>query len=158
VQDQRPVEERADVLVFTSEPMSRPLQITGPVRVELWASSRAVDTDFTAKLVDVRPDGYAMNLLDGIIRAHYRDSPSRSELMEPDRPYPFTIDLWSTSNVFLPGHRIRLEISSSNFPRFDRNPNTGEPFGVGAEGRPARQTVFHQHDRPSCVVLPVIPR
>ena len=158
VRDQRPVEERRDVLVFTSEPMERPLEITGPVSVELWASSSAVDTDFTAKLVDVHPDGYAMNLLDGIIRARYRDSASDPELMEPGRPYRFTIDLWNTSNVFLPGHRIRLEISSSNFPRFDRNLNTGAAFGQGTSGPVAQQTVFHTADRPSAVVLPVIPR
>jgi putative CocE/NonD family hydrolase len=158
VRDQRPVEERPDVLVFTSEPLERPLEITGPVTVELWASSSAVDTDFTAKLVDVRPDGYAMNLLDGIIRARYRDSAHRPEPMEPGRPYRFEIDLWATSNVFLPGHRVRLEISSSNFPRFDRNLNTGQPFGEGTSGPAANQTVFHTADRPSCVVLPVIPR
>jgi putative CocE/NonD family hydrolase len=152
------VEQRRDVLVFTSEPIDRPIEITGPVSVELWASSSAVDTDFTAKLVDVHPDGYAMNLLDGIIRARYRDSASRPEPMEPGQPYRFTIDLWSTSNVFLPGHRIRLEVSSSNFPRFDRNLNTGQPFGQGAAGVTAHQTVFHQADRPSAVVLPVIPR
>ena len=158
VQDQRPVEERPDVLVFTSEPMTRPMEITGPVTVELWASSSAVDTDFTAKLVDVRPDGYAMNLLDGIIRARYRDSAETPELMEPGRPYRFTIDLWATSNVFLPGHRIRVEISSSNFPRFDRNLNTGAAFGEGTSGVVARQQIFHDRDRPSAVVLPVIPR
>ena len=150
--------ERPDVLVFTSEPLQAPLEITGPVRVELWASSSAVDTDFTAKLVDVRPDGYAMNLLDGIIRARYRNSASSPEPMEPGRPYRFEIDLWATSNVFLPGHRIRLEISSSNFPRFDRNLNTGAPFGEGAAGVVARQEVFHDRLRPSAVVLPVIPR
>ncbi|MDH5291530.1 MAG: CocE/NonD family hydrolase, partial [Acidimicrobiia bacterium] len=158
VRDQRPVEERRDVLVFTSEPMERPLEVTGPVSVELWASSSAVDTDFTAKLVDVHPDGYAMNLLDGIIRARYRDSASDPELMEPGRPYRFTIDLWNISNVFLPGHRIRLEISSSNFPRFDRNLNTGAAFGEGTSGPVAHQTVFHTAERPSAVVLPVIPR
>jgi putative CocE/NonD family hydrolase len=158
VRDQRPVEERPDVLVFTSEPLERPLEITGPVTVELWASSSAVDTDFTAKLVDVGPDGYAMNLLDGIIRARYRDSARQPQPMEPGRPYRFEIDLWATSNVFLPGHRIRIEISSSNFPRFDRNLNTGQPFGEGASGPAASQTVFHTAERPSCVVLPVIPR
>ncbi len=157
VQDQRPVEQRQDVLVYTSEALDRPLEITGPVTVELWASSSAVDTDFTAKLIDVHPDGYAMNLLDGIIRSRYRDSTEEPRLMEPGAPYRFEIDLWATSNVFLPGHRIRLEISSSNFPRFDRNLNTGEPFGEGAAGMPAQQTIFHQHDRPSCLVLPVIP-
>jgi putative CocE/NonD family hydrolase len=158
VQDQRPIEERSDVLVYTSDPMEQPLEVTGPVTVTLWASSSALDTDFTAKLVDVHPDGYAQNLLDGIIRARYRDSTAEPKLMEPGRPYPFTIDLWATSNVFQRGHRIRLEISSSNFPRFDRNLNTGEQFGEGAKGLPAHQTVFHQADKPSSLVLPVIPR
>ena len=99
-----------------------------------------------------------MNLLDGIIRARYRDSAEEPQLMEPGAVCRFRIDLWATSNVFLPGHRIRLEISSSNFPRFDRNLNTGAPFGEGAAGVTAQQTIFHQADRPSCLVLPVIPR
>ena len=158
VQDQRPVEERQDVLVYTSEPLEQPLEITGPVTVALWASSSAVDTDFTAKLVDVHPDGYAQNLLDGIIRARYRESESAWRLMEARRPYRFTIDLWATSNLFLPGHRIRLEISSSNFPRFDRNLNTGEAFGEGIKGTPASQTVYHQSDMASHILMPVIPR
>lgn len=158
VQDQRPVEGRNGVLVYTSQPLGQALEITGPVTVTLWASSSAVDTDFTAKLVDVHPDGYALNLLNGIIRARYRNSPSTPELMEAGKPYPFTLDLWATSNVFLPGHRIRLEISSSHFPEFDRNLNTGEPFGEGTQGVTAQQTVFHQQDKPSYVLLPVIPR
>jgi putative CocE/NonD family hydrolase len=158
IQDQRQVEERQDVLVYTSEPLEYPLEITGPVTVSLWASSSAVDTDFTAKLIDVRPDGYAQNLVDGILRARYRESASAPRLIEAGKPYLFTIDLWATSNVFLPGHRIRLEISSSNFPRFDRNLNTGEPFGEGTRGIAARQTVFHQRDMASHVLLPVIPR
>jgi len=152
------VEERQDVLVYTSEPIEQSLEITGPVTVALWASSSAVDTDFTAKLVDVHPNGYAQNLLDGIIRARYRESASAPKLMEAGKPYLFTVDLWATSNVFLPGHRIRLEISSSNFPRFDRNLNTGEPFGEGTKCVPAQQTVFHQQDMASYVLLPVIPR
>ena len=158
VQDQRPVEGRSDVLVYTSNPLDEALEITGPVTVSLWASSSAVDTDFTAKLVDVHPDGYARNLLDGIIRARYRESEESPKLMEPGTPYPFTIDLWATSNVFLPGHRIRLEISSSNFPRFDRNLNSGAAFGEGTRGLSAQQTVFHQQDMASNVLLPVIPR
>ena len=158
VQDQRPVEERPDVLVYTSEPFTQVLEITGPMSVTLWASSSAVDTDFTAKLIDVHPDGYAQNLLNGIIRARYRDSASTPTLMEAGKPYQFTIDLWATSNVFLPGHRLRLEISSSHFPEFDRNLNTGEPFGEGTQGVSAQQTVFHQGDRASFVLLPVIPR
>ena len=112
VQDQRPVEERTDVLVYTSDPLEQPLEITGPVTVALWASSSAVDTDFTAKLVDVHPNGYAQNLLDGILRARYRESASAPKLMEANKPYLFTIDLWATSNVFLPGHRIRRTSTS----------------------------------------------
>ena len=158
VQDQRPVEERNDVLVYTSEPITQALEITGPVTVTLWASSSAIDTDFTAKLVDVHPDGYAQNLLNGIIRARYRDSATTPQMMEVGKPYQFTLDLWATSNVFLPGHRIRLEISSSHFPEFDRNLNTGEAFGEGTQGVTAQQTVFHQEDRASHVLLPVIPR
>jgi hypothetical protein len=158
VQDQRPVEERPDVLVYTSDPLDQPLEITGPVTVALWAASSAVDTDFTAKLVDVHPNGYAQNLLDGIIRARYRESASAPRMMEAGKPYLFTIDLWAISNVFLPGHSVRLEISSSNFPRFDRNLNTGEPFGEGTKGIPARQTVFHQAEMASHLLLPVIPR
>jgi uncharacterized protein len=158
VQDQRPVEERNDVLIYTSAPFEQPLEITGPVTVSLWASSSAVDTDFTAKLVDVHPNGYAQNLLDGIMRARYRESASAPKLMEAKKPYLFTIDLWATSNVFLPGHCIRLEISSSNFPRFDRNLNTGERFGEGTKMIPAQQTIFHQEDMASHVLLPVIPR
>ena len=158
VQDQRPVEERNDVLVYTSEPITQALEITGPVTVTLWASSSAIDTDFTAKLVDVHPDGYAQNLLNGIIRARYRDSATTPQMMEAGKPYQFTLDLWATSNVFLPGHRIRLEISSSHFPEFDRNLNTGEAFGEGTQGVTAQQTVFHQEDRASYVLLPLIPR
>ena len=158
VQDQRPAEQREDVLVFTSEPLERPLEVTGPITAELWAASTARDTDFTAKLVDVRPDGYAMNLVEGIIRARYRESGSRPTPIEPGRAYKYTIDLWATSNVFLPGHRIRVEVSSSNFPRYDRNPNTGAAFGQGTEQVPARQTVFHRGAMASHIVLPVAPR
>jgi hypothetical protein len=158
VADQRAVEARADVLVYTSEALDRPLEVTGPIRVTLWAASSAVDTDFTAKLVDVHPDGYARNLLDGIIRARFRDSSSGPSPITPDQPYRYTIDLWATSAVFLPGHRIRLEVSSSNFPRFDRNLNTGAPFGEGVEYRNAEQVVFHEAGMTSCVHLPVIPR
>jgi putative CocE/NonD family hydrolase len=145
-------------LVYTSEPLEQPLEITGSVSVVLWASPSAVDTDFTAKLVDVHQDGYAQNLVDGMIRARYRESSSAPRLMEAGRPYRFTIDLWATSNVFLPGHRIRLEISSSNFPHFDRNLNTAEAFGEGTKGISAKQMVFHQQEMGTHVLLPVIPR
>ena len=158
VQDQRPVEERNDVLVYTSDPLEQPLEITGPVTVALWASSSTVDTDFTAKLVDVHPNGYAQNLLDGIIRARYRESASAPKLMESGKPYLFTIDLWATSHVFLPGHSLRLEIASSNFPRFDRNLNTGEEQATGTRWQTAAQTIFHDQRYPSHILLPVIPR
>jgi putative CocE/NonD family hydrolase len=158
VQDQRRVEERQDVLVYTGEPVTTPLEVTGPVVVKLFAATSAPDTDFTAKLVDVRPDGYAQNLADGIIRARYRESRSRPSQLTPGQVYELTIDLWATSHVFLPGHSIRLEISSSNFPRFDRNLNTGEDQATGTRYQSAEQTIFHDQRYPSHVLLPVIPR
>ena len=158
VEDQRSVEDRQDVLAYTSEPLPRDLEITGPISVRLFASSTAVDTDFTAKLVDVRPDGYAHNLQDGIIRARFRSSVSEPSLIEPGRVYEYEIDLWSVSHLVKAGHQIRLEVSSSNFPRFDRNPNTGAPIGQDSRMETARQTVHHSGDYPSHVVLPIIPR
>jgi putative CocE/NonD family hydrolase len=158
VMDQRPVEARADVLVYTSAIVTDPLEVTGPLVVTLHAASSARDTDFTAKLVDVRPDGYAQNLADGIVRARYRSSRETASLLAPGEVARFTIDLWATSHVFLPGHRLRLEISSSNFPRFDRNLNTGEDQATGTRTQAAQQTVFHDGRYPSHIVLPVIPR
>jgi putative CocE/NonD family hydrolase len=158
VQDQRHVEERQDVLVYTSEPLTVPLEVTGPLTVQLYAATSAPDTDFTAKLVDVRPDGYAHNLADGVIRARYRQSRTRPSLLTPGQVYQFTIDLWATSHVFLRGHRLRLEISSSNFPRFDRNLNTGEDQATSSRLQAATQTVFHEQRYPSHILLPVIPR
>ena len=155
--DQRSVEYRNDVLVYTSAPLEDDLEVTGPVIVKLHARTDALDTDFTAKLVDVHPDGYAVNLCDGIIRGRYRESTSQQKLLEPGTIYEFTIDLWPTSNVFLKGHRVRVDISSSNFPRFDRNPNTGNKFGEDAETQVAHQEVFHDRLRPSHIILPVIP-
>lgn len=154
--DQRPVEAREDVLVYTSEPLREPLNVTGPVKVILHASSSATDTDWTAKLVDVHPCGYARNLTDGIIRARYRNSMSAPELIEPREIIEYEIDLWATSNVFKPGHRIRVEISSSNFPRFDRNPNTGELPGRSTDVKSALQTVHHEPGHLSRIVLPVV--
>ena len=155
--DQRPVEMRPDVLCYTSEPLGTDTEVTGPVRVVLYASTDAPDTDWTAKLVDVSPTGYAMNLCDGIVRARYRDSRSDPTLLEPGAIYRYEIDLGPTGNVFRAGHSIRVEISSSNFPHYDRNPNTGHEFGVDAETRQARQTVHHTAAHPSHIVLPVIP-
>lgn len=156
--DQSAVEAREDVLVYTSPVLEEPVEVTGPVILNLYASSTAPDTDFTAKLVDVHPDGKAYNLCEGIIRARYRNSKVNLELIEPGKIYPYRLDLWVTSNLFKPGHRIRLEVSSSNFPRFDRNPNTGEPFGTSAKLVKATQTIFHDRDHPSHLVLPIIPR
>jgi putative CocE/NonD family hydrolase len=155
--DQQSIEYRSDVLVYTSEPLEEDLEVTGPVIAKVFASTDGRDTDFTAKLVDVHPDGYALNLCDGIIRGRYRESTSTQKLLEPGEVYEFTIDLWPTSNVFLKGHKVRVEISSSNFPRFDRNPNTGNTFGQDDELRVAQQTVLHDRTRASGIILPVIP-
>jgi putative CocE/NonD family hydrolase len=152
--DQRPVEMRADVLCYTSSPMEADTEFTGPIKVVLHAASDAPDTDWTAKLVDVAPSGYARNLCDGIIRARYRESRTTPTLIEPGKVYEYMIDVGVTGNVFRKGHRLRLEISSSNFPRFDRNPNTGHAFGRDSELRPARQAVFHSSQYPSRLILP----
>jgi len=155
--DQREAEARADVLIYSTEPLEEDLEVTGPVKMVLYASSSAPDTDFTAKLVDVDPCGFARNLTEGIIRARYRESFAHEKMLKPGEVTEFTIDMWSTSNLFQKGHRIRLEISSSNFPRFDRNPNTGHPQFADAETRPAIQTVMHNRGFASHLVLPVIP-
>ncbi|MEE3249479.1 MAG: CocE/NonD family hydrolase [Chloroflexota bacterium] len=156
--DQNAVEERQDVLVYSTPPLEKDTEVTGPVTVTLWASTSTTDTDFTAKLVDVCEDGCARNLTDGIIRARYRDSMSNPTLLEPNRAYCYEIDLWATSNVFKVGHRIRLEVSSSNFPRFDRNTNTGNIIAEDTELRPALQTVFHDVQQASYISLSVVPR
>ena len=156
--DRRDTQQRPDVLVYTSDPLTQPIEVTGPVQLVFWASSSARDTDFTAALSDVHPDGTARALTDGILRARYRTSRTAPSLLTPGEPYEFTIEIGATSNVFLPGHRIRVEVSSSNFPRYDRNPNTGAPFATDAAIVVARQTVFHDAGRPSRVVLPVVPR
>jgi putative CocE/NonD family hydrolase len=155
--DQSELAGRTDVLVFTTDPLQTDVEVTGPIVVKLWASSSALDTDFTAKLIDVHSDGKAYNLVDGIIRARYRDSFEEPVLLEPGEVYEYEIDLWATSNVFKAGHRIRVDISSSNFPRFDRNPNTGHAFGLDAELQTATQTIYHDAEHPSHIVLPVIP-
>jgi uncharacterized protein len=156
-QDQRPAEARSDVLVFATPAFTQEFEVTGPVSADLYVSSSAVDTDFTAKLVDVWPNGFAQNLTDGILRMRYRNSQSKSELMNPGEVYHVTVDLWATSNVFLPGHKLRLEISSSDFPRFDRNLNTGEEQARGTRMVKAENVIFHDKEHPSALVLPVIP-
>lgn len=156
--DQTAVEEREDVLVYSTPPLPEDVEVTGPVKLILHAASSAPDTDFTAKLVDVHPDGKSFNLCDGIIRARYRNGLAKETLLEAGKAEQFEIDLWVTSNLFKRGHRIRLEVSSSNFPRFDRNPNSGKPFGTDTELLTARQTILHDAQHPSRLVLPVIPR
>jgi putative CocE/NonD family hydrolase len=158
-----PLGDRPDVLVFQTEPLAAPLEVIGPLVVKLWASSDGPDTDFTAKLVDVWPpnpdfpEGLALNVADGIVRARYRDSLTTPTFLEPGRAYEFTIELYPTALVFGAGHRIRLDISSSSFPRYDVNPNTGEPLNANEGWRVATNTVFHDPDHPSRIVLPVIP-
>jgi hypothetical protein len=154
--DQRPVEARNDVLVFSSPALAEDVEVTGPVSLELFASSSAVDTDFTAKLVDVYPDGFAQNLTEGIIRARYRDYSEKAELLNPAQVYKFNIDLWATSNVFKKGHRLRLEISSSNFPRFDRNLNTGEEASTGRSFVSATNLILHDAQHPSALLVPIV--
>ena len=156
--DQTKVEERDDVLVYSTPPLEQDVEVTGQVKLILHAASSARDTDFTAKLVDVQADGKAFNLCDGITRARYRNGMENPSLLEPGKAERFEIDLWVTSNLFKRGHRIRLEVSSSNFPRFDRNPNSGKTFGTDTELLPAKQTIFHDAKHPSHLVLPVIPR
>jgi uncharacterized protein len=155
--DQRAVENRDDVLIYSTPAFTQDTEVTGPVSLELFARSSAVDTDFTAKLVDVGPDGFAQNLAEGILRARYRDSQEKPTLMNPGQVYKFTIDLWSTSNVFLKGHNLRLEVSSSNFPRFDRNLNTGEIASSGRNYVSATNTIFHDAEHPSVLTVPVVP-
>jgi hypothetical protein len=146
------------VLVYSTPPLASDMEVTGPVTLELYASSSAVDTDFTAKLVDVAPDGFAQNLTEGILRASYRESTAEAKPLVPGKIYEFKIDLWSTSNVFLKGHQIRVEVSSSNFPRFDRNLNTGKSASTDATFVKATNTVYHDAQHPSALVLPVVAR
>jgi putative CocE/NonD family hydrolase len=149
--------------VFQTEPLAEDLTVIGPIVAKLWASTDGPDTDFTAKLVDVYPpspdfpDGLALNIADGIVRGRYRNSLGHAEMMEPGRAYELTIEPYPTALVFRAGHRIRLDISPSSFPRFDVNPNTGEPLGRNTGWRIAENAVFHDPARPSRLILPVIP-
>jgi putative CocE/NonD family hydrolase len=157
-QDQTEVEKRPDVLVYSTPPLDQDLEVTGPVRLYLYAKSSEVDTDFTAKLVDVWPGGFAQNLTEGILRARYRESTAAASPLIPGRIYKFNIDLWSTSNVFLKGHRIRVEVSSSNFPRFDRNLSFLGEGGTGSTFVDATNTIYHDTAHPSALVLQSVPR
>jgi putative CocE/NonD family hydrolase len=162
-EDERPLSARNDVLVFRTPPLDRDMEVTGRLVVKLWASSSAVDTDFTAKLMDVYPPsadfpaGFDLNVGDSIVRARYRDSLTRATPMKPGQVYAFTIELYPTSLVFKQGHRIRLDVSSSNFPRFDANPNTGEPLNDNRRWTVAENAIFHDAEHPSHILLPVVP-
>ncbi len=156
--DERPNESRPDVLVYSTPPLDRDVEVTGWVKLTLFASSSAPDTDFTAMLTDVDPSGYSRFLTDGIVRARYRNSTTKAEAIEPGKIYEYTIDLWATSNLFKAGHRIRLGVSSSNFPRFNRNGNTGELIANSKRLVKAQQTIYHDDRHPSALVLPIIPR
>ncbi len=161
--DTLPLSARQDVVVFQTPPLEKDVEITGRLVVKLWASSNAPDTDFTAKLIDVYPPsrdfpaGVDLNIGDSIVRARYRESLKVAKMLEPNRPFEFTIEMYPTSLVFRRGHRIRLDISSSNFPRFDVNPNTGEPLNQNRRWRIAENAVYHDPQHPSRIILPIIP-
>jgi putative CocE/NonD family hydrolase len=161
--DSKPLSARNDVLVFQTAPLDRDIEVTGRLIVKLWASSNAPDTDFTAKLIDVYPPnrdfpaGVDLNIADSIVRARYRNGPGKAELLQPGQPYEFTIEMYPTSLVFQRRHRIRLDISSSNFPRFDVNPNTGEPLNDNRRWQIAENSVYMDANHPSRIILPLIP-
>ena len=161
--DTKPLSARNDVLVFQTPPLANDIEVTGRLVVKLWASSSALDTDFTAKLVDVYPpngdfpSGVDLNIADSIVRARYRNGLGRAELLKPGQPYEFTIEMYPTSLVFKRGHRIRLDVSSSNFPRFDINPNTGEPLNNNRRSQLAENTIYLDAKHPSQIILPVTP-
>ncbi|WP_411820611.1 CocE/NonD family hydrolase [Hyphococcus formosus] len=156
--DQAPLDNRRDVLRFVSEPFATPTEITGPISAEIYAESSAKDTDFMAKLVVVRPDGTTFNLVDGVIRARYRNGFEKPELIEPGEVYKYTIDLWATSYLLAPGEKLRVDITSSNYPRLARNLNTGAEFAKTTKMKVARQTIHMSKEHPSKIVLPIIPR
>jgi putative CocE/NonD family hydrolase len=157
-EDYRPVERRDDVLVYTSEPLAEHLTVCGPIKVELYASSTAKDTDFMGMLIDVWPEGYAQRLIDGMVRARYRGGMDKASLIEPGKVYAYTLDLWNTCQTFKKGHRIRLQIASSAFPKYDRNAQTGDNLAKATELQKAEQRIYHDKNRPSHIVLPVVPK
>ena len=156
LKDRRNLSKRKDVLIFETEDLMTDIEITGPIGLELFASSSASDTDFTAALVDVYPDGYSLLIQEGILRASYRDKEAEPSQLVPGTVYQFNIDLWASSYTVPSGHKLRLEISSSNFPRFARNLNNGEPFGMSDRIEVAKQTIYHSVQFPSRLLLPVM--
>ncbi len=151
--DHRPVERR--ILTYTSSPLESDLTVVGPVKAVLYGTSSAPDTDWVVRLCDVWPDGRALSVCDGILRARYRNFLSHAELMKPGQVYRFEVDLWATAQVFGAGHRLRVEVASSDFPRYDRNPNTGGTFGADNHRYGAHNTLFHDRSRPSHILLPL---
>jgi putative CocE/NonD family hydrolase len=143
--------------VYTTPAFTKNTEVTGPVTMDLYVSTSAVDTDFTGKLVDVWPNGFAQNLTEGILRLRYRNSQEKPEAAKPGEIYHVIVNLWATSDVFLAGHRLRLEISSSNFPRFDRNLNTGETQATGTKMVKATNVIYHDKEHKSALVVPIIP-
>jgi putative CocE/NonD family hydrolase len=158
-----PLAARPDVLVFETESLATDMEVTGPIVAKLWISSDRPDTDFTIKLIDVYPpnedypDGFAMNVTDGILRVRYRKSWEKPEPLQPGEVAQVTVEAFPTANLFKRGHRIRLDVSSSNFPHFDVNPNTGDPEGTGLTRQVARNTLYLDRERASYVVLPIVP-
>ena len=161
--DRTDIEQRDDVLTFTTDSLTRDIEVTGPISATIWASSDALDTDFTAALIDVEPatedsSEKAIILCEGIVRARFRNGTDSPELMTPGEVYEFSIDMWDTSNLFKEGHKIRVEISSSNFPRYNRNLNSGNEIATDTQIVVANQTIYHDSEKPSHITLPVIPR
>lgn len=153
--DQRTVEARQDVLVYTSQPLAEALEVTGPITAHLWISSFAPDTDVVVRLVNVWPNGFAQNVTDGIVRMRYRNG-EQPEYLQPDHPYEVTVDLWATSQVFLPGHCIRVDITGGSFPRWDRNPQSTDLPTQATILQAARHTILHDIDHPSAILLPIV--
>ena len=154
--DNSSIERRDDVLVYSTESLEEDTEVTGPVKAKIYASSDSLDTDFMVKLLDVRPTGFAQRLTDGMVRARFREGTESQVLMEPGEVYPFEIDCWNTSHVFKKGHKIRIEVASSAFPKYDRNLNTGETLGQTTEMKIATQKIYHSEEYPSAVILPII--
>lgn len=154
--DQSPLDSRKDIVRFASDPLTDPVTIAGPVKMDLHAATDGRDTDWMVKLIDVHPDGKAYPMAEGILRARFREGLDAVKLLDPGRTYRYTVDMVGTAVVFLPGHRIRVDITSSNFPQFDRNLNTGDPLGTGTTPRVAQQTIWHSATKPSAIVLPVV--
>ena len=156
--DYRAVERRDDVLVYTTAPLTEEVQVCGPISARLFAASSARDTDFMMKLLDVWPNGYAQRLTDGMVRARFREGMERPSLIEPGRIYQYSIDLWNTCQTFKQGHSIRVEVASTAFPKYDRNPNTGEALGTSTRLETATQKIYHDRERASYILLPIVPR